>query len=288
VPRKKNHNAPGHALPMFNDPVSSPVLPKYFALQSTNLVGVVLKPPKIVKRSNWLTLYPDLWDPARLALFKEASNTNYWHQFLYDIFVDGKLSCWGDGSSNVLSFIVKADILKLMKVGIYLVPLMTYKFVFTCVHCFWKTYLERGRLQVIVDAIEKNPHLVPKAHRFLYLLFSSQCENPLCIVPENTLDLETGTKLVVHQRTPFNGLHFYLASKFMLGLCPKCLEQQASKSLLASAGRTHHFAEAHILLFQMSDHQEGIVVDNRYSLIQPWKDIWGHYIGGKFLIIFSM
>jgi hypothetical protein len=130
VPRKKKNNVPGHALPMFNDPVSSPVLPKYFAPQSTNLVGVALTPLKIVKRSNWLTLYPDPWDPARLALVKEASKTNYWYQFLYDIFVDGKLFRWGDGSSNVLSFLVKADILKLMKVGIDLVPLVTYKFVF--------------------------------------------------------------------------------------------------------------------------------------------------------------
>jgi hypothetical protein len=288
VPRKKNNNAPGHALPMFNDPVSSPVLPMYFAPQPPNLVGVALKPLKIVKRSKWLTLYPDSWDPARLALVKEASTTNYWYQFLYDIFVDGKLSRWGDGISNVLSFLVKAEILKLMKVGIDLVPLTTYKFVFACVTCLWKTDLERGRLQVLVDAIEKNPHLVPKAHRFLYLLFSSRCENPLYIVPGNTFDLETGTKLVVHRRTPFNGLHFYLASKFLLGLCPKCLEQQVSNSLLASAGRTHRCAEAHILLFQMSDHQEGIVVDNRYSLIQTCKDIWGHYVGSKFLIIFSM
>jgi hypothetical protein len=49
VPRKKKNNAPGHALPMFNDPVSSPVIPKYFSPQSTNLFGVALKPLKIVK-----------------------------------------------------------------------------------------------------------------------------------------------------------------------------------------------------------------------------------------------
>jgi hypothetical protein len=30
VPRQKKKNHPRHALPMFNDPVSSPVLPKYF------------------------------------------------------------------------------------------------------------------------------------------------------------------------------------------------------------------------------------------------------------------
>jgi hypothetical protein len=198
MPRKKKKNAPGNALPIFNDPVSSPMLPKYFARQSTNLVGVALKPLEIVKRSKWLTLYPDPWDPARLGLFKEASKTNYWYAFLYDIFLDGKLSRWGDVSSNVLSFLVKSDILKLMKVGIDLVPLVTHKFVFACVPCLWKTNLDKDRLQVLVDTIERNPHLAPKAHRFLYLLFLSQCKNPLCIVQENTFNSETGPKLVVY------------------------------------------------------------------------------------------
>jgi hypothetical protein len=216
VPRKKKKNAPGHALPMFNDTVSSPVLPKYFARQSNNLVEVALAPLEIVKRSKWLTLYPDPWDPARLAIVKELSKTTYWYAFLYDIFLDGKLSRWGDGSSNVLSFLVKSDILKLMKVGIDLVPLMTYKFVFVCVPCLWKTHLEKDRLQVLVDAIERNPHLVPKAYRFLYLLFSSQCENPLFIVQENTLNSETGTKFVVDQRTPFNSLIFFGHPSFCL------------------------------------------------------------------------
>jgi hypothetical protein len=132
VPRKKKKNHPGHALPIFNDPISSPVLPKYFERQSTNLVGQALKPLEIVDRSKWLTLYPDPWDPVRLSLVKKASETNYWYAFLYDMFLDGKLSHWGDGSSNILSFLVKSDILKPMKVGIDLVHLMTYKFVFTC------------------------------------------------------------------------------------------------------------------------------------------------------------
>jgi hypothetical protein len=144
-----------------------------------------------------------------LALVKEASKTKYWYAFLYDIFVDGKISRWGDGRRNVLSFLVKSDILKLMKVGIDLVPLMTYKFFFACMPCLWKTHLEKDRLQVLVDAIERNPHLVPKAHHFLYLLFLSRCKSPLCMVKENTLDLEAGTKLVVDRRTPFNSLHFF-------------------------------------------------------------------------------
>jgi hypothetical protein len=263
---------------MFNDHVVSPVLSKYFARQSTNLVGQELKNLEIVDQSKWLTVYPDPWDPARLSLVKKASETNYCYAFLYDVFLDGKLSLWGDGSSNVLSFLVKSDIMKLMKVGIDLVPLMTYKFVFACVPCLWKTHLEKDRLQVLVDAIERNTHLVPKAHRFLYLLFSSRCENPLCIVQENTFNSETGTQLVVDRRNLFNSLHFFLDFKFLLGLCPKCLEKQVSKSLLATAARTRRSSEAHILLFQMSDHQEGILADNRYSLIDPWEYMWGNYV----------
>jgi hypothetical protein len=71
VPRKKKKNHPRHALPMFDDPVSLPVLPKYFARQPTNLVGQALKPLEIVDRSKWLHLYPDPWDPTRLSLVKK-------------------------------------------------------------------------------------------------------------------------------------------------------------------------------------------------------------------------
>jgi hypothetical protein len=220
--------------------------------------------------------------PSKLSLVKEASKTTYWYAFMYDMFLYGKLSRWSDGISNVLSFLIKSDIMKLMKVGIDLEPLMTFKFVFACVPSLWKKNLEKDRLQVPVDTIEKNPHLVPKAHRFLYLLFSFRFKNPLCIVQENTLNSETGIKLVVDRRNPFNSLHFFLASKFLVRLCPKCFEKQVSKSLLDTAARTHRSSEAHLLLFQMSDHQEGVLVDNRYSLIKPWKDLWGHYVGGKF------
>jgi hypothetical protein len=57
--------------------------------------------------------------------------------------------------------------------------------------------------------------------------------------------------------------------------------KQVSRSLLATAGRTRLSSEAHILFFQMSDHQEGVLVENGYSLIKPWKDMRGHYVGGK-------
>jgi hypothetical protein len=43
VLRKKKKNHPEHAFSMFNDHVASPVIPKYFARQSTNLVGQELK-----------------------------------------------------------------------------------------------------------------------------------------------------------------------------------------------------------------------------------------------------
>jgi hypothetical protein len=222
---------------------------------------------------------------ARQFLVKKASETNYWYAFLYGMFLDGKLSHWGDGSSNVLSFLVKLNILKLTRVGIVFVPLITYKFVFACLPCLWNTHFEKYRLQVLIDAIEKNPHLIPKVHHFLYFLFSSRCKNPLCMVKENMFNWETGIKLVADRRTPFKSLHFFLASKFLIGLCPECLDKQISKSLLATDARTHRSSEAHVLLFQMSDHQEGKLVDNRYALIKPWKDMWGIMMEVSFLII---
>jgi hypothetical protein len=86
----------------------------------------------------------------------------------------------------------------------------------------------------------------------------------------------------LYRRTPFNSLYFLMALKFLLGLCPKCLEKQVSKCLLAAASRTCCATESHVLLYQMSDHQEGIFVDNRYFLKKAWNDMWGHPVGGKF------
>jgi hypothetical protein len=121
---------------MFNDPVLSPVRPKYFQRASINLPGHALPTMVIFDRSSWLELYPDPWHPKILSLVKKASKMNILYSFLYDLFLDGKLSRWGDGSSNVLSFLIKSDILKLMRICIDLVPLMTYKFVFAfCLVC---------------------------------------------------------------------------------------------------------------------------------------------------------
>jgi hypothetical protein len=79
------------------------------------------------------------------------------------MFLDGKLSCWGNRSSNVLSFLVKSYILKLIGIGIDLIPLMTYRSVFACLPCLWKTPLEKDRLQVLVDAIGKKSASHPKS-----------------------------------------------------------------------------------------------------------------------------
>jgi hypothetical protein len=73
-----------------------------------------------------------------------------------------------------------------------------------------------------------------------------------------------------------------MASNFLLGLCPKCLEKQVSKCLLAAAPRTRRITEAHVMLYQISDHQKGILLDNRYALNKAWKDMWVHHVGGKF------
>jgi hypothetical protein len=133
--KKKNH--PRHALPMINDPVLSSVLPKYFERASINLPGHALPVMAIVDISAWLEVYPDPWHPTRLSLVETASEMNLWYSFLYDILLDGKLSRWGDGSSNVLSLLIKSDILKLTRIGIDLVPLIIYKFVFACLPCLW-------------------------------------------------------------------------------------------------------------------------------------------------------
>jgi hypothetical protein len=259
---------------MFNDPVSSPVRPKYFVRESTNLVGQALKKLEIVDLSKWLHVYPHPWEPTRLSLVKNAYDSNYWYAFMYDIFLDGKLSRWGDGISNVLLFLVKSDILKLMRIGIDLVPLMPNKFVFACLPCLWKTSLDKDSCRCKLMLSKKSAYHPKSAPLFVSDIFV-QMRNPIFMVKDNTFNWETGTILVVDLRTPFNSLHFF-ASKFLLGLCPECLYKQVSKSLLVAAVRTRLSSEAHVLLFQMSDHQEGILLYNRYALTKPCKDTWRH------------
>jgi hypothetical protein len=104
VPQKKKKIHPRHALPMFNDPVSSPVLPKYFARQSTNLLGQELKNLKIADRSKVSTLNPDPWNPTRLSLVKKSSETNYWYGFLYNMILDRKLSRWAAEAATSCRF----------------------------------------------------------------------------------------------------------------------------------------------------------------------------------------
>jgi hypothetical protein len=68
------------------------------------------------------------------------------------------------------------------------------------------------------------------------------------MVKENMFNWEKRTQLVVDRQTPFNSLHFFLASKFLLGLCPECLDKQVSKSLLATAAMHRRSSEAHVVV----------------------------------------
>jgi hypothetical protein len=72
------------------------------------------------------------------------------------------------------------------------------------------------------------------------------------MVRENTRNRETEKEVKLDRRTPLNSLHFFMASKFLLGICPIFLETQVSKCLLDAASRTRRATEAHVLLYQMS------------------------------------
>jgi hypothetical protein len=98
------------------------------------------------------------------------------------------------------------------------------------------------------------------------------------------MEQKTEKEVILHRRTPFNSLHFLKASKFLMGLCPKCLEKQVSKCLLAAASRPRRATEGHVVWYQLSDYQEETLVDNRYSLKKVWKEIWGHSFGDKFTV----
>jgi hypothetical protein len=103
------------------------------------------------------------------------------------------------------------------------------------------------------------------------------------MVKEIVWNRETDMEEIIDHRTPFKSLYFLTVSKFLLGLRPKCLENQVTKCLLADS-RTCRAIEGHVLLYQMSNYQGGIFVDSRYSLKKARKDIWGYSIGGKFTV----
>jgi hypothetical protein len=97
---------------------------------------------------------------------------------------------------------------------------------------------------------------------------------------------DTQEIMTIYRRTPFNSLYFLMVSKFLLGLCPKKLEHQVIKSLLASRKRRN--TEGHVMLYQMSHYQIGTLVDNRYYLKRAWVDIWGNSVGGKYTLCLNL
>jgi hypothetical protein len=171
-------------MPLFNGPVLSPLHPEYMTRTSTNRAEDLLPDMAIINKSAWVHFYPDPWHPTRLALVKTEADTNLWYSFIYDIFLDGKLSRWGNEDHNILQYPTQEDVMKLTRFSTDLALMMTYKFIFACLPCLWKTSTQKDYLQILVAAIETSPQLFPKSHRFLYLLFSPGYENTMCIVKE--------------------------------------------------------------------------------------------------------
>jgi hypothetical protein len=102
------------------------------------------------------------------------------------------------------------------------------------------------------------------------------------MVKEKVLNRDTQDRERVVRHTALGSLNFLMASKFLLGLRPKCFEQQVTTSLLSS--RKQRNTEGIVLLYQMSPFQIAALVDNQYSLKKLWLDIWGHSVGGKFTL----
>jgi hypothetical protein len=142
--------------------------------------------------------------------------SNVWYAFLYDIFLNGKLSRWGNESSNVLPFLVKSDILKLMRIGIDLVPLMTYKFVFTWLPCLWMTPLKKDCLQVLVDAIGISSQ---KRTTFCFCSFRLDAKIHFALSRKtcSTGKREQNWLLIAELHSTHS---FFFALNFLLGLCP--------------------------------------------------------------------
>jgi hypothetical protein len=93
-------------------------------------------------------------------------------------------------------------------------------------------------------------------------------------------------KTVVYCRTPFNGLHFLMATRFLVGLCPTCLQLQVTKMLLAARHRYLNTAGTQ-LLYQLVPGRLAMV-DNTYYFKRPWKDNWVNSVGGKFIQSFCI
>jgi hypothetical protein len=160
----------------------------------------------------------------------------------------------------VCHYLTHCNILTLLASLHDLLLLMTYKFV--CMPPLWRTPTHCDHLQCFVTAIHINPHLLPHPNRFMSLLWASRCENPKYVVKEFTRKLVEVVKAVlkedfpmellvkeytpmmktdVYHRTLFNLLHFLMATRFLVGLCPACLQLQVTKMLIAA--RQHRLNE---------------------------------------------
>ena len=270
--------------PMYVDTIMSPVKTE-FRQPRSKIVASVFELSQPVDRSLWNRRYPDPHDPARLDMVLTAVNSNLTYCFFYEMFLDGMLSRWGDDHYNVLRFLNLEDVMELMQVFPDLLPFMTYQFVFD-LPFLWSSELQKNRLEILVNAVVLNPHLIPTPYRFLHLLYCSRCENPMCIVKEPVWDEKNETTVLVERRTPLTSRHFMMASKFLLLLCPKCLEKQVTKTSPLETFRRSSVGT--VQLYQINEKVKGQMLENRYSLKKPWVDIWGHSVGGKFIILSSM
>jgi hypothetical protein len=294
--KKKNNKKATPVLHFFFKETHSSVSPEYKSENiSTNDSRTKLPGRELFARSAW-NMYLDPWNEERHALMKDAASRNVLYTFFYDMFLNSGESHWGEGN-NVFHYLTHTEILTLLSSLHDLLPLMTYKFVFMLP--LWRMPTQRDRLQCLVTAIHTNPHLLLRPNRFLSLLWAARCENLKCMVKEFTrklvkVVLKEGfpvellvkeyipmVKTVMYRQTPFNGLNFLMATWFLVGICPTCLQLQVTNMLLAACHHCMNTVGTHFL-YQIVPRRLAMV-DNTYYLKMPWKDNWGNSVGSKFI-----
>jgi hypothetical protein len=179
-----------------------------------------------------------------------------WYSFLYDIFLDGGVSYWG-GGNTILYFTNHSDMLSVLTASHDILLLTTDQCVFMLP--WLRTSTQRDHLKCLVEAIQIDLYIFPKPHRFLYLLWASRCENPICLVKKLVLvDPDKDKKELVTHCSPLHSLHLLMATKFLLGLCPKCLENQVTKSLLPNWHRWHKTTDTSVVSDEpVTNHNDG-------------------------------
>jgi hypothetical protein len=123
---------------------------------------------------------------------KSTADRNVWYSFMFDVFLDGRMSHWGRGK-NILHYLMHPEIMRVIAAIHDFLPLVTYQFVFMLP--LWRTPPHTDRLQFLVNAIHTNHYLPPKPNRFMQLLWALRCEKPECNVDEVAIvNKETGEK----------------------------------------------------------------------------------------------